>query len=119
MKRRYALWLLVVAQICVLAHSIVPHHHHDGVVTICLHHDSTDGHADGEEPGDEHCCSFSDLQYIAEDHHELEFAMEELASVPLPIQIQPMFMALAINHHYSFYSDPHCSAIILRGPPAC
>ena len=118
-KRHLALWLLVVAQICVLAHSVIPHHHHDGVVAICFHHEGTAGHADGEGSGDEHCCSFSDLQYTAEDHHGLECVEEGIVSVPLPIQIQPLVTAFAVSHHYSFYSDPHCSAIILRGPPAC
>lgn len=112
--------MLVVAQICVFAHSVVPHHHHDGVVSICIHHGGEDGHADGEEPGDDHCCSFSDLQFIAEeDHHELEFVQENTVAVPLPIRIQPLFSAAVTDHCFSFYSDPHCSAIILRGPPAC
>jgi hypothetical protein len=61
--------LLVIANLILLAHDVIPHHHHDD--HVCYEHEScTTGHSHNpnktDAPGnqDEACCSLADLLII-------------------------------------------------------
>lgn len=119
MKTRFALWMVVLAQLCMFAHAMIPHHHHDGVVTVCLHHHGI-GNDEGGEADDDHCCSFQDLQYVAEeDHHNTDCPTADIVPENNLADIPPLHQVVLFPEGTFLYSAPPRNSFILRGPPAC
>ena len=116
MRSRLAFWMLVVAQICVFAHTVVPHHHHDGVVTVCLHHHEAPGHSESD---DDNCCSLSDEQYLAEEDHHIDyFAEAESISWNNAVVVQ-LYQTACFRPQPFQCSNPVLDSYVLRGPPFC
>ncbi len=115
-RYRLAFWMLVIAQICVFAHTVLPHHHHDGVVTVCLHHHEAPGHSESD---DEHCCSLSDVQYLAEEEHHIDYTVDaENVSWNKAVVIQ-LYQTACFRLQTFQYTNPIPDSYVLRGPPFC
>ena len=72
MRKAFAIFIILLANIILLAHVVIPHHHHDSIACFvapleneehhdCDHHD-TDKRHDAECEGD--CCLLNDMLVI-------------------------------------------------------
>lgn len=142
MKKALALFLMIVANFILLAHAVIPHHHHDEVACFtfpieehhgheCEHHDTGNKH-DDDCDGD--CCLLNDLLAIIPDgykHDDLIFSIlkddhassDILVNVYLSIQSKPLNKAAKTMRYRPYLAKLLPSAaghgIGLRAPPSC
>lgn len=82
MRKAFAIFFILCANIILLAHAVIPHHHHDSIACFvipietdkhhdCDHHDAENHHQhDTECDGD--CCLLNDLLAIVPDGYKQE-----------------------------------------------
>ena len=92
MRNAIAIFLILCANIVLLAHVMIPHHHHDNIACFVLpveeEHDNccdheTDHKAQHESNTDDDCCILNDILAIIpdgykQDNQHLEFKCQEI-----------------------------------------
>ncbi len=135
--KRIGIYFILLANIILLAHAIVPHHHHDGAVAIAYgHHDgellhpdvSCHSHDCSRHPNSSHKdgCAIHESFTIAmqrdhrvdfDDHHQLA---NLLFILPLQFSIKPRFTDFVTNfgeNEALFILNDRVGDIARRGPP--
>lgn len=103
-KKITALVFITIANLILLAHAVVPHHHHDSVMCMCyslLHnHESGDEHDNSghskfpaEHPENDNCL-LNEAVIIPSAQHKIIKSEESFTVNPLP----DLFLMIAIGH---------------------
>lgn len=148
MKKAIGIGLLLLANIVLLVHAVIPHHHHDQLFNFCditFHqHDAINHCRHLQSTGtfsenDKHThrglglddCVLDDVyvRFVNDDHRiyvdesHIDFPSSLLCSLPYnPIQIKAAFTPLPFRqkpHLESFYTNHITQSTGLRAPPYC
>lgn len=134
-KRSITILLLFCANFILLAHVILPHHHHDGVVVSLTfeqnqhkHHDHGHSHHDNA-PFDQEDCFLSDLlsQIIFNNKNDIisvgvvNYCCTLLAILPDTYADNPLGGELVRHKPYFLRENivPDIRYVCLRAPPVC
>ncbi|MDT8394303.1 MAG: DUF6769 family protein [Bacteroidales bacterium] len=95
MKKAFAIFLMMGAILILLAHAVIPHHHHNDIACFalptagdhdhqCEHHDAghQHRHSDGQDT-DTESCSLNDLLVIIPDSYRQEMLLAGFSQATL------------------------------------
>lgn len=131
MKQRINIaWTLIMVCMIMLTASVLPHHHHQGL--ICLQHDNTEQTCETSTQENSHkssckdCCitKFNCFRSDTDDSMEPHFSFESILFTLTDIYLLPLRFKEDLVNTFTFYYHErlHCrhisAAIGLRAPPA-
>jgi len=132
MKRALSLSFLLFVNMVILAHAVIPHHHHDGIPVLVAHHEH-----DGNTPVNNYNDELQDYWLMTIVKIRLGNDKQIYQSCDFDFHFQPYFITLFSNneipqikddidfqlgyHPYviSFFTEFIVLATGLRAPPVC
>ena len=128
-RRTASILFLLLANLILLVHTVIPHHHHANL--ICFKHDLqlTDNHDDNHHDKDNDICSLQNIIVIVQNNQEIKSVSPQnyidqfnnsqalLSNSNQYIPIQSKIIWLKHYHSPPYYSPLFENNKGLRGPP--